>query len=68
MRAQVVNHLEPKEKLKERILQLELLELDREQAIGYYRQQTEKRREKFKKRLKAKWPCEGVRHWPHQHN
>ena len=33
LRVQVVNHLKPKEKLKERILQLELLQLDREQAM-----------------------------------
>ena len=36
------------------MLQLELLQLDREQAMEYYYQQAKKRREKFNKRLKAK--------------
>ena len=53
-RVQTINHLKSKEKLKERILQLELLQLDRDQAVEYYHQQAEKRREKFNKRLKAK--------------
>ena len=54
LRIQAVNHLKPKEKLKERILQLELLQLDSEQAMEYCHQQAEKRRQKFNKSLKGK--------------
>ena len=54
LRIQAVNHLKPKEKLKERILQLELLQPDREKAMEYYHQQVEKRRKKLNKRLRAK--------------
>ena len=46
--------LKPKEKLNERMLQLELLQLDRERAVEYYNQKAEKRREKFNKRLSPK--------------
>ena len=35
-------------------MQLDLLQLDREQAMEYYHQQAEKRREKFNRKLKAK--------------
>ena len=34
LRIQAINNLKPKEKLKERILQLELLQFDREQAVN----------------------------------
>ena len=54
LKIQAVSNLKPREKLKERILQLERLQLDKEQAMDYYRQQAEKRREKFNKKLKAK--------------
>ena len=59
MKIQAVNNLKPREKLKERILQLERLQLDREQAMDYYPQQAKKRREKFNKKLKAKNLKEG---------
>ena len=36
LKIQVVSNLKPREKLKERILQLERLQLDREQAMNYY--------------------------------
>ncbi|MCO5614658.1 hypothetical protein L7F22_068942 [Adiantum nelumboides] len=44
----------PKEKLKQRILALEKLKLDREEAILHYISQAEKRRQKFNKKLKTK--------------
>ncbi|MCO5614989.1 hypothetical protein L7F22_069276 [Adiantum nelumboides] len=44
----------PKEKVKQRILALEKLELDREEAILHYVNQAEKRRINFNKKLKAK--------------
>ncbi|MCO5561160.1 hypothetical protein L7F22_014781 [Adiantum nelumboides] len=44
----------PKEKVKQRILALEKLELDREEAILHYVNQVEKRRINFNKKLKAK--------------
>ncbi|MCO5610104.1 hypothetical protein L7F22_064339 [Adiantum nelumboides] len=43
-----------KEKLKQCILALEKLELDREEAILHYISQAEKRRHKFNKKLKTK--------------
>ncbi|MCO5598280.1 hypothetical protein L7F22_052372 [Adiantum nelumboides] len=43
-----------KEKLKQTILALEKLELDREEAILHYISQAEKRRQKFNKKLKTK--------------
>ena len=46
--------LKPKEKLNERMLQLELLQLDKEQAMEYYTQKAEKRREKLNKKLSPK--------------
>ncbi|MCO5594308.1 hypothetical protein L7F22_048337 [Adiantum nelumboides] len=44
----------PKEKMKERILALERLELDREAAILHYINQTDRRRLKFSKKLSPK--------------
>lgn len=54
LQVQAINKLKPMDKLKERILQLELLQLDREQAVEYYCQQAEKRRENLNKRLMEK--------------
>ena len=44
----------PKEKIKQRILALERLELNREEAILHYINQAEKRRLKFNKKLVTK--------------
>ncbi|MCO5591164.1 hypothetical protein L7F22_045145 [Adiantum nelumboides] len=44
----------PKEKLQQRILDLERLELDRASAIEYYATQAERRRQKFNEGLKDK--------------
>ena len=47
-------NLKPKEKIKQRILDLERLQLDREQAIVYYSSQARERKEKFDKKQAAK--------------
>ena len=59
LRIIVRDELRPKEKMKERILQLELLQWDRELAIEYYRSKAEKRKEKFNKHLTPKGLQEG---------
>ena len=43
-----------KEKVHQRIMDLERLQLDREEAINHYSQEAEKRREKFNKKLASK--------------
>ena len=46
--------LKPKEKTRQRILDLERLQLDREQAIVYYSTQAKERKAKFDKNLAGK--------------
>ena len=46
--------LKPKEKIRQRILDLERLQLDREQAIVYYSSQAKERKAKFDKKLAGK--------------
>lgn len=43
-----------KEKVQQRLMDLERLQLDREEAINHYSQEAEKRREKFNKKLASK--------------
>ena len=51
--------LKPKEKAKERLLKLELLQNDRLQAVKYYKAKADKRRDKFNKQLTPKGIQEG---------
>ena len=53
-------HEKPKERLKQRILDLERLELDREEAINFYASQAECRRQKFNEKLVDKELKEGM--------
>ena len=53
------NDLGPKGKVKDRILQLELLQNDRELAVEYYKAKSDKRRNKFNKQLALKGLQEG---------
>ena len=59
LRVMKTSKLKPKEKLKEQILKLELLHLDREQAKEYYTQKAEKRRKKLNKKLSPRDMIEG---------
>ena len=54
------NSTKPSERLQQRILDLERLELDREEAINYYAAQAEKRRKKFNQNLVDKKLKEGM--------
>lgn len=60
LRVLASSHEKPRERLKQRILDLERLELDREEAVSFYASQAERKRQKFNVKLVDKELREGM--------